>query len=103
MNNNVKGFLSCVGVAALIPLICIPLALLQGWVLACLWTWFIAPIFGLPAITMVQACGISLIGGMFCSTTTSSKDEEPSFKPLLILLIKPLATLAVGYVFHVFM
>ena len=33
----------------------------QGLALSILWEWFVVPIFGLPALTMVQAYGIALV------------------------------------------
>lgn len=38
-------------------------AIWGGYVLTCLWGWFVVPTFALPPLTLAQAIGVSLIVG----------------------------------------
>lgn len=53
MNNRV----SCLLMVALLPVA----ILASGWAICVLWGWFVSPLFGLPAITILQAYGLSLV------------------------------------------
>ena len=37
------------------------LSLFQGYVVSVLWGWFIVPVFGVPALSIVPAIGIALV------------------------------------------
>lgn len=38
--------------------------ILKGWALSVVWAWFIVPTFALPALTIPQAIGISIVAAM---------------------------------------
>lgn len=37
---------------------------LKGWAMSVVWGWFIVPTFGLPALSIPQAIGISIFAGL---------------------------------------
>lgn len=49
----------------------------RAWVLTILWAWFIVP-FGIPALTITTALGISLIVGMFTAHLQTKPAEKGS-------------------------
>jgi hypothetical protein len=34
---------------------------LRGWTLKVLWSWFVAPVFALPLLTLAQATGLGIV------------------------------------------
>lgn len=83
-------------------------SILNGWVLSILWGWFISPVFGIPAITVGQAIGLAMVVSYLTYQHTennaSKKDEKTSYYVGLIvaLLLRPLVTLGIGYIVHLF-
>lgn len=53
-----------------------PLSVLRGIVLAKLWEWFVADTFGVLAISVVQAVGLSTLV-TYLGYAWSSSEEEP--------------------------
>lgn len=79
----------------------------EGFVLSCLWKWFIVPIFHLPALAVIQASGIALIVGLITRTDQSVCVQEEN--PFIIIersamdcVQIPLFTLIIGYIFSFF-
>ena len=82
-------------------------AIFSGYALSVLWSWFIVPTFGLPAISIPVAIGISIIVG-YMSRSVTEKDEDESFgdimtKGIITAITKPAMALLIGYVVHLFM
>ena len=92
-------------VAILLPifviLIGIPFAILNGWVLSWLWLWFLVP-FGLPAIGLVHAIGVSTVVGFMTKQYVPNKDGHAG-EAYTFMILFPLASLAIGYIVHSFM
>lgn len=68
-----------------------------------LWAWFVAPVFGLPLLTLPQAFGISLLCHFWTWQHFSSKckDERPAGErigELVGLVAAPWVTLLFGWV-----
>lgn len=68
-NENLVGCL--VGLLLIIPMVA-----LRGWVLSLLWRWLFVPIFGLPALSVWQAIGVSVVVGVF--QMRGPKDDDDS-------------------------
>ena len=89
-------------------LISCPVAvLLNAWVLTNLWVWFIVP-FGIPAIGLAEAAGITLLVFFLAKDlTTSKKSKEATTKDiansLIMLFVKPITVLGLGWVIQSFM
>jgi hypothetical protein len=70
-------------------------AALEGLATMYLWRWYVAPIFGLPALSIVQAFGLSILVGCMSHQHRSS-DRKAEAKDLW-LVFNPLAYLAFGW------
>ena len=68
----------------------------EGIAVMYLWRWYVVPVFGLPALSIVQALGISIIVGCVThQTNTQPSKVEP--KAVLVAVFNPLAYLACGW------
>lgn len=81
----------------------LPLVIYNGWALSVLWVWFVVPTFGLTALSLGQAIGISLVVGFFIARPASLvSDEDKMIHFLNILsfhLLAPIATVGAGWVY----
>lgn len=68
----------------------------SGHVLTILWAWFATPIFALPALTLPQAIGLSLIASFL--THQSTKQEVKTKDYLWQLTAQPAIALLVGWI-----
>ena len=82
-----------VGVFVLIPV----LLIWKGFALSVLWGWFVAPLFGLPLLSIPSAIGICIVVGLIRYRYDAS-DHEKSFKPLGMQFASPAASLGVGWI-----
>jgi len=57
-----KAF-TVVGIVLVGLLVCAADIVFGGYVLSCLWSWFVSPLFGLPPISVGAAVGLSTIAG----------------------------------------
>lgn len=63
-------------------LVALPLCVIwSGYALSILWVWLIQPVFALPALTLAQAIGLSLVAGFL---THQRHDEDITPKAFLI-------------------
>ena len=51
-------------------------AIWSGYVLTCLWGWFVVPTFALPPLTLAQAIGVSLIVGYLTNKYLPKQDNQ---------------------------
>jgi uncharacterized membrane protein len=89
------GLVIVVGIIAIMSVI-------HGWVLTCLWEWFVIPIFHLDPLSIKMAIGLSLVVGLFRgNVSTSDKDDNtsPTVK-MGIHLAAPFLTLLIGWLVH---
>lgn len=84
--------------------IIIPYTIVRGFVVSILWGWFITP-FGLPAISLPLAIGLSLTIGYITSKTADNHkdDRETDWTKFTANLIGPLVVLTLGYVVHLYL
>ncbi len=91
--------LSIIVYATLIPVGTI----LGGWTFSILWGWFAVPIFGLPALGVAQAVGVTLLFGFPVSKMPKQEkeDKEPGEGLAWVVawtFIKPAMFLTVGWI-----
>ena len=77
---------------------------LNGWALMTLWGWFVVP-FGLPAVGLWHALGLSLLGQMLTTRRPAPrKGDETGLRHQLGLLayavLVPLLALGLGWCAH---
>lgn len=78
--------------------------ILSGYVLSILWAWFIIGTFGLPVLTIPVAMGIMVVVSYLTKQPNfANEDKEDYLKRTNILaIVKPLGTLAVGWIIKSF-
>jgi len=97
--------LSCVGVLALLGAYVVIQPILSGWALTHLWRWFIVPQFGVSELSIAEAIGISLVVSYLTYHPVETKDDRSDnekYSAMIVYLLRPLITLAVGWVVHQF-
>lgn len=95
------GFIfGLIGFAGVIAFFTIYGAVSWGVVVYLFWDWFLTPVFTqLPAITFVQAIGLSFFIGLFRNhgTTQIKKEYRDTNDSALLSLISPWAVLLIGW------
>lgn len=80
----------------------IPLALLRGWVLSLLWGWYVVDYFGMRALSVVEAVGLSLLVGLLTAGFPPADDRPVWFGAAYSALIS-LTVLAFGWLWSLFL
>ena len=83
-------------------------ALVNGWTLSILWKWFMVPVFGLPMLSIPQAIGIAMVIGYLTFQNNDAQEKERSTTERVIfwvalIVLRPLITLAFGWIVHQYM
>lgn len=82
-------------------------ALWSAFVLTHLWSWFVETTFGMPALSLSSAMGLSVMVSMFRALPKADEkvpDETLGwtvFRLTLKLLLQPFFALAIGYIIKV--
>lgn len=78
----------------------------NGFALSQLWSWFVVTTFGLQAITIPQAIGISMVIGFLTGNSTTDNDKSDStekiIKAIVTAIFKPVFALIFGYIIYLF-
>ena len=79
-------------------------AALNGWVLSVLWRWFVMPTFGVAAISIPAAIGLSMVIHYITYQPVHDPRDtrEKLIEALVFLFFKPAIALSFGYVVHRF-
>lgn len=81
--------------------------IVNGWALALLWRWFVAPQFGLPILTVVQAIGISLTINLLITHSATSADTRGTAEKIGAAIsesiARPLFAVVIGAIVKIFM
>jgi len=93
-----------IGSVGLISVLLAVGALLNGWALTLLWSWFVVPTFpDLPVLSLGQAIGL----GMIISFLTyqyidaePSKEDNSAFKAVAATILRPIIYVLFGYIIH---
>lgn len=84
----------------------VPGIILSGYVMTILWGWFVTPAFGLAVPSIPIMLGLSLILSYITHQTIYTEDNrEPNtmlWSALVHSLVRPLITLGVGYIIHIY-
>lgn len=79
--------------------------LYNGWALQLLWSWFMVPIFGLPALSIAQAIAVAMIIGFVTYQYHESPKETKEnglVTAVFLLLFRPLVYLGFGLILRNF-
>lgn len=102
-----KSALACFGLLAFGAVNTVIGAIIDGYVLVKLWSWFAVPVFGVPQISLAPAIGIGiLVSFLTHQNIPSQKDREISEvigAALGETILYPAVVLFVGWVVSQFM
>lgn len=76
-------------------------ALLDGYVLTILWTWFVVPTFGLRPLALVPAIGFSMVVSFL--TPQMPKGEVEWGDEIGKMFLRPAVMLFFAWIVHLFM
>lgn len=93
MNKLFLGILAVLGIVGFIAL----MAFYHAFVLATLWGWFVTP-FGVTAINMAHAYGLSLIPSVILSSRGLHAPEDKRLENAVSALIIPAVALLLGWI-----
>lgn len=88
----------------IIALLMIPLTVaLNGWALSILWSWFVVPIFGLPALSLASALGLSIVVSFMTHQDVDCEQPDRSMsatwsRVVAITVGRPLLALLMGWI-----
>ena len=82
-------------------------AMINGWALAKLWSWFIVTTFGLPALSIPAAIGLAMVVS-YLTQHLDDKKSEDSYWDILVkgavaATLKPLFALLFGAIVKVWL
>ena len=95
-------FASCLGMIVSVLVLFVVGMFLNGWALSTIWNWFIPPVFGLTALTLGQAVGVSMVFELFTGTNRLTKSKDTEGKSYTEVFIESLITAILTPVFSVF-
>lgn len=103
-----KTFLAYIGGAVSVVAVTGFAAVLNGYALAKLWRWFIAPQFGLPTLSIPMAIGLALTIGFLTKEVDNCQKEKKDAKTATIeafavMLGKPIFALFTGWIVTLFL
>ena len=88
-------------------LLLVPATILSGWCLSVLWSWFIVATFGIQAITIAQAAGITVVVRVLTQPINLDKNELLTINKTIgndfKWTIVKFMTLGIGYIITLFM
>ena len=91
-----KKALALLGFATVgVLVLCTLAVLVRGLCLSILWGWLIAPVFGLPALGVAPAIGLTV----FLNFLLNHKKEEQTVADVIVA---PLFALGIGWAIHLF-
>ena len=78
--------------------------ILHGWVLTCLWGWFVVPFFGVSTLPLVYAVGLTLIVRLMTYHIDSldSKFKASNLSQIGVGFLTPIVTLTLGWIVQMF-
>lgn len=101
--------LSLVGLGCLLVLLITPISIaLNGWALATLWAWFIAPVFSVSNLSIANAIGIATVVNFIVPKPAKPKsDTKPTIQEaigqsLLEVFLIPLFAVLFGWIIYQF-
>ena len=109
MSRDENNIASCFGILVITAVGLVGGAVMNGWVLSILWSWFVIPVLHLQELSIPLAIGFSLVVGMLTKTPYSSTDKEKKTTNELIMQLlaiafgTPLFTLLLGYIIKLFL
>ena len=102
MSKETESVVTVLGAGCLVVLLLAGASIVQGFVLAQMWAWFVVPLFHLPALSVAAAIGLALTVGMVTRNSEPEDKDKSTAERLITSLIKaflaPVITLAMGWI-----
>ncbi len=97
--------LSCLGLIFGVVLLIAVSAILNGWVLSIMWSWFIVKTFGLAPLSIPAAIGLAMVVGFLTKSYNSKSDKKTSdtIAEYSAALLGPFVTLFIAWIVYSFM
>lgn len=80
---------------------------LDGFVLSCLWAWFVVPYFGVKTLSVPLAVGLMLVVRKIWSRyeprSPDTRTKSEKWASALTLIVNPLWALLIGWVARIFL
>jgi hypothetical protein len=95
------GFASCLGLIVAGVAVSVVSVVLDAWALKTLWGWFVVSAFGLPALGLAQAMGLSCIASFVVARGTFSTKKEESYgwgKAIAYAVVHPVFSVILGWI-----
>lgn len=101
------GFITVIGLLGVAVGWVVIGTILRGWVLSILWKWFIVSAFGLPALSISAAIGVSIVASLLTFQYIYSRDDRSDSEKIAgglgVSIGAPLLILAMGWVVKQFL
>lgn len=97
MKDSDKIF-GCLGMFLASILMMVIGTLMNGWALSILWKWFVIPIFGLPALSIIQAIGISMTVGLLISRSSADNSKKEWTEIVGGYIAYPVLAVGIGWI-----
>lgn len=81
-----------------IPVLLAASAIWRGFVLSLLWAWFIVPLFGLPALSIPYAIGLSIVVGFLSHQAGKVDDDQNWGSAVTVAALYPALALLAGWI-----
>jgi len=98
-----NDFVTALGVGLSWTLLLAISFLLEGFVLLCLWAWYLVPL-GVPQINLFHAIGLAITVSLLTYHYYDFQKSEKAgiIQPINYLIVRPLVTLLIGWLLHFF-
>ena len=108
MNKDQKTIFGCVGLIVSFVVLIVISAIMNGWALSILWSWFVVPVFNVAKLSIPQAIGIGMVVSMLLNKYSSeSKKSEDLLESLFTAgftsIFGPLMVLFIGWIVTLFL
>ena len=78
--------------------------ILHGWVLTCLWGWFVAPFFGVSTLPLAYAIGFALTVRLvtYSINPIADKFKTSNLSQIVVGFLTPITFLTFGWIVQMF-
>lgn len=99
MTTAIGACIAILGLFAFITLMIAAVSVVNGFILSTMWGWFIVPLFGLPALNIPAAIGISMVVSLFAyRRPEKNKDMKEAWADLATAIAGRFIVLFAGWV-----
>ena len=92
----------CGMAGVVVALVIIAHIAIEGWSLMLIWNWFMPPLFGLPALTLLPAAGLTMLATALQNPVERDWKDQPDlwWKLAKRVLLFPAGNVFIAWVIH---